>query len=69
VTGPIVQFLARVGHDVDYGVGFRGLGWADRRPARRSPLLGRVVLASCEAFDNFPPGLTGKTTEDVAQLG
>jgi hypothetical protein len=32
-------------------------------------LLGRVVLASCEAFDNFPPGLTGKTTEDVAQLG
>lgn len=21
----------------------------------------RVVLASCEAFDNFPPGLTGKT--------
>jgi pimeloyl-ACP methyl ester carboxylesterase len=23
--------------------------------------LGRVVLASCEAFDNFPPRLTGKT--------
>jgi len=23
--------------------------------------VGRVVLASCEAFDNFPPGLTGKT--------
>src|SRR6266481_6853018 len=23
--------------------------------------LGRVVLASCDAFDNFPPGLTGKT--------
>jgi pimeloyl-ACP methyl ester carboxylesterase len=22
---------------------------------------GRVVLASCDAFDNFPPGLTGKT--------
>jgi pimeloyl-ACP methyl ester carboxylesterase len=22
--------------------------------------VGRVVLASCEAFDNFPPGLTGK---------
>ncbi len=23
--------------------------------------IGRVVLVSCEAFDNFPPGLTGKT--------
>jgi pimeloyl-ACP methyl ester carboxylesterase len=27
------------------------------RPAR----LTRIVLASCDAFDNFPPGLTGKT--------
>jgi len=25
------------------------------------PALSRVVLASCDAFDNFPPGLTGKT--------
>ena len=23
--------------------------------------VGRAVLASCDAFDNFPPGLTGKT--------
>jgi pimeloyl-ACP methyl ester carboxylesterase len=23
--------------------------------------VGRIVLASCDAFDNFPPGLTGKT--------
>lgn len=23
--------------------------------------VGQVVLASCDAFDNFPPGLTGKT--------
>jgi pimeloyl-ACP methyl ester carboxylesterase len=23
--------------------------------------IGKVVLASCDAFDNFPPGLTGKT--------
>jgi pimeloyl-ACP methyl ester carboxylesterase len=27
-------------------------------PATR---LSRIVLASCDAFDNFPPGLTGKT--------
>jgi pimeloyl-ACP methyl ester carboxylesterase len=26
-----------------------------------TPRVGRVVLASCDAFDNFPPGLTGKT--------
>jgi pimeloyl-ACP methyl ester carboxylesterase len=26
-----------------------------------STRVGRVVLASCDAFDNFPPGLTGKT--------
>jgi pimeloyl-ACP methyl ester carboxylesterase len=26
-------------------------------PAR----LGRIALASCDAFDNFPPGLTGRT--------
>jgi len=29
--------------------------------ASGAPRVGRVVLASCEAFDNFPPGLTGKT--------
>jgi pimeloyl-ACP methyl ester carboxylesterase len=27
----------------------------------QSPALGRAVLVSCDAFDNFPPGLTGKT--------
>jgi pimeloyl-ACP methyl ester carboxylesterase len=26
-----------------------------------APRVGRVVLASCDAFDNFPPGLTGRT--------
>ena len=27
---------------------------------QNTPRIGRVVLASCDAFDNFPPGLTGK---------
>jgi pimeloyl-ACP methyl ester carboxylesterase len=27
----------------------------------RDVRVGRVVLASRDAFDNFPPGLTGKT--------
>ena len=29
--------------------------------AEDAPRVGRIVLASCDAFDNFPPGLTGKT--------
>jgi pimeloyl-ACP methyl ester carboxylesterase len=28
--------------------------------ADREPRVGRIVLVSCDAFDNFPPGLTGK---------
>lgn len=30
--------------------------------------VGRVVLASCDAFDNFPPGLTGKTLALTGKL-
>ena len=26
-----------------------------------APRVGRIVLVSCDAFDNFPPGLTGRT--------
>jgi pimeloyl-ACP methyl ester carboxylesterase len=26
-----------------------------------APRVGRILLVSCDAFDNFPPGLTGKT--------
>ena len=29
--------------------------------AQLSARVGRIVLVSCDAFDNFPPGLTGKT--------
>ncbi|WP_112245214.1 alpha/beta fold hydrolase [Kribbella monticola] len=30
--------------------------------------VGRIVLVSCEAFDNLPPGLTGKTLALVGKL-
>jgi pimeloyl-ACP methyl ester carboxylesterase len=30
--------------------------------------LGRAVLVSCDAFDNFPPGLTGKTLVAAGKL-
>jgi pimeloyl-ACP methyl ester carboxylesterase len=33
-----------------------------------APRVGRVVLVSCEAFDNFPPGLTGKVLALTAKL-
>ena len=30
--------------------------------------VGRIVLASCDAFDNFPPGLTGKFLVALGKL-
>jgi pimeloyl-ACP methyl ester carboxylesterase len=33
-----------------------------------SDRIGRVVLVSCDAFDNFPPGLTGKTIVMTGKL-
>lgn len=33
-----------------------------------APRVGRLVLVSCEAFDNFPPGLTGKTITLLGKL-
>lgn len=33
-----------------------------------SPRMTRAVLASCDAFDNFPPGLTGKTLALTGKL-
>ena len=37
---------------------------AGQRPER----VARLVLVSCEAFDNYPPGLPGKTVALVARL-
>ena len=33
-----------------------------------APRVRRAVLASCEAFDNFPPGLTGRTIALIGKL-
>ncbi|MBO0746727.1 MAG: alpha/beta hydrolase, partial [Acidimicrobiaceae bacterium] len=30
--------------------------------------IGRIVLASCDAFDNYPPGLTGKAVVAAGKL-
>ena len=37
---------------------------AGERPAR----IGRLVLVSCDAFDNFPPGLAGRTVVATGKL-
>jgi pimeloyl-ACP methyl ester carboxylesterase len=50
--GALVQLLIR-----DAANGADGVG-----------RVARVVLASCDAFDNFPPGLTGKTLVLTGQL-
>jgi pimeloyl-ACP methyl ester carboxylesterase len=33
-----------------------------------APRIGRIVLASCDAFDNFPPGATGKALVMTGKL-
>ena len=59
----VAEFIERLDlHDVtlvgvDTGGALVQLLIADGAVGRVS----RVVLASCDAFDNFPPGLTGKT--------
>lgn len=35
---------------------------------KSAPRISRVVLVSCDAFDNFPPGLTGKTLALAGKL-
>jgi pimeloyl-ACP methyl ester carboxylesterase len=36
--------------------------------AERSTRVGRIALVACDAFDNFPPGLTGKTLVMTGKL-
>jgi pimeloyl-ACP methyl ester carboxylesterase len=66
----VAEFLDRLDlHDVtlvgnDTGGALVQLIMADAdadADANANARVGRVVLASCDAFDNFPPGLTGKT--------
>ena len=33
-----------------------------------APRVGRIVLVSCDAFENFPPGLTGRTVVATGKL-
>ena len=57
-----VQDVTLAGNDT--GGALVQLLMADGDTAR----IGRVLLASCDAFDNFPPGLTGKALVAAGKL-
>jgi pimeloyl-ACP methyl ester carboxylesterase len=58
----VEEFLDRLDlHDVTLVGNDTGGALAQLLICDGATRVGRVVLASCDAFDNFPPGLTGKT--------
>jgi pimeloyl-ACP methyl ester carboxylesterase len=58
----VEEFLDRVDlHDVTLVGNDTGGALVQLLMRDGAPRVGRVVLASCDAFDNFPPGLTGRT--------
>jgi pimeloyl-ACP methyl ester carboxylesterase len=58
----VAEFLDRLGlRDVTLVGNDTGGALVQLLMCHRDARVGRVVLASCDAFDNFPPGLTGKT--------
>ncbi|MFI5736393.1 alpha/beta fold hydrolase [Kribbella sp. NPDC051587] len=62
IAALITEFLGRLGLEEVVLVG-NDTGGALAQLVLRDggKRVGRVVLASCEAFDNLPPGLTGRT--------
>ena len=58
----VAEFLDRLDlHDVTLVGNDTGGALVQLLICEGASRVGRVVLASCDAFDNFPPGLTGKT--------
>jgi pimeloyl-ACP methyl ester carboxylesterase len=62
IAGLVAEFLDRLDlRDVTLIGNDTGGALVQLIMADGAARVGRVVLASCDAFDNFPPGLTGKT--------
>jgi pimeloyl-ACP methyl ester carboxylesterase len=58
----VAEFLDRLDlHDVTLIGNDTGGALVQLLMCDDDPRVARVVLISCDAFDNFPPGLTGKT--------
>jgi pimeloyl-ACP methyl ester carboxylesterase len=69
VAGLVAEFLDRLDlHDVTLVGNDTGGALVQLLMVAGNPRVGRVVLASCDAFDNFPPGLTGKTLVATGKL-
>jgi pimeloyl-ACP methyl ester carboxylesterase len=65
----VAEFLDRLGLDDVTLVGNdTGGAVVQLLAADGAPRFGRIVLASCDAFDNFPPGLTGRTLALAGKL-
>ena len=65
----VAEFLDRLGLDDVTLVGNdTGGAVVQLLAADGAPRVGRVVLASCDAFGNFPPGLTGRTLALAGKL-
>ncbi len=58
----VAEFIDRLDlHDVTVVGNDTGGALVQLLAGEGSVRVGAIVLASCDAFDNFPPGLTGKT--------
>ena len=65
----VAEFLDRLDlHDVTLVGNDTGGALAQLLICDGAAGVGQVVLASCEAFGNFPPGLTGKTLAITGRL-
>jgi pimeloyl-ACP methyl ester carboxylesterase len=57
----VAEFIQRLDlHDVILVGNDTGGAIVQLLAAERADLVGGIVLVSCDAFDNYPPGLTGK---------
>jgi pimeloyl-ACP methyl ester carboxylesterase len=63
----IAEFLERLDLS-DVTLVQSDMGFAQSLAAERPERLGRLVLLSCEAFDNYPPGLPGRILGLAARL-
>jgi pimeloyl-ACP methyl ester carboxylesterase len=69
ISGLVTEFLDRLDlHDVTLVGSDTGGALAQLIARDGTARVNRIVLVSCDAFDNFPPGLTGKALFVAARL-
>ncbi|HEX5407039.1 MAG TPA: alpha/beta hydrolase [Pseudonocardiaceae bacterium] len=69
IAALVAEFLGRLDlRDVTLVGNDTGGALVQLLMGRHDPRVGKVVLVSCDAFDNFPPGLTGRTLALTGKL-